>query len=188
MKINSVTVTNLRVPVKQNKQDSNDLSFKGIVGDGIVAVMDGIERGGIAASFTVQDMFGTNFPRTYNGLQRNRDITGEYNFQEAKEVALREFITGPSMFLIPLAILFGVRNLAGTAYSVPGKRIEAFSNILTGNDELKNILVNTPDEFKSKYYASVFRNILSSSTTRLNDAELDRNANYFAEQLISVLD
>ena len=57
-------------------------SFKGL-GNGVISVMDAVDRGGLFASFVIQDFLGMNLPRTWVGLQRNKDITGENNYQEA---------------------------------------------------------------------------------------------------------
>ena len=62
-----------RSGVSQNKSQNNP-SFKG---DMMINFWDAVARGGFAASFTIQDMTGTNFPRTWQALQRNKDITGE---------------------------------------------------------------------------------------------------------------
>ena len=103
-----------------NKSNSynNQTNFKGF-GDIAVATMDFVDRGGLFASFTIQDMLGTNFPRTYVGLNRNKDVTGKYNFKEASEVALREFMTGPSMFIIPMIMVYGSLKI-GSSLDVPG--------------------------------------------------------------------
>ena len=73
-----------------NSSLSASPSFKGI--DPTTAMIDfwaAIARGGLAASFTVQDMLGTNFPRTFAALDRNKDITGKNNYKAAVEVAIR---------------------------------------------------------------------------------------------------
>lgn len=113
----------------------NSPSFGGTLA---INFWDAIARGGFAASFTVQDMTGTNFPRTYQALQRNKEITGENNYKAAAEVAIREFLTGPSMCIIPMIVLGISKKASGTANEVPLDNIEAFS------DQMKTVLQNSP--------------------------------------------
>ena len=98
---------------------------------------DAVARGGFAASFTLQDMTGTNFPRTWQALQRNKEITGENNYKAAAEVAIREFVTGPSMTLIPMAVLAIAKKAGGSANEVPMENIAPFA------DQMKSILEKT---------------------------------------------
>ena len=83
--------------------------------------MDFIEAGGYAASFILQDGIGFITPRVGKGLLRGgkekRDENGnvitdkdgkpqrELNWKLAQKEFLREMITGPSAFLIPLGML-----------------------------------------------------------------------------------
>ncbi|UKI42640.1 MAG: hypothetical protein L6V95_07140 [Candidatus Melainabacteria bacterium] len=71
------------MPKKEYKKDTRT-SFKGVDGV-VVATMDAIERGGMAASFTIQDMFGTNIPRTLTALDRNREELGHPNYAHMPE-------------------------------------------------------------------------------------------------------
>ncbi len=123
-----------RSGVSQNKSQNNP-SFKG---DMMINFWDAVARGGFAASFTIQDMTGTNFPRTWQALQRNKDITGENNYKAAAEVAIREFLTGPSMCIIPMFVLALSKKYAGSANDVPLDNIESFA------DQMKIVLENTP--------------------------------------------
>ncbi len=112
---------------------NNTPSFKGM--DPTTCLIDmwaAIARGGLAAPFTVQDMLGTNFPRTFAALDRNKDITGKNNYKAAVEVAIREFTTGPSMFVIPALVLAGASGFSGEANRVPKYTIAVFSNIMKG--------------------------------------------------------
>lgn len=116
---------------------NNSPSFKG-GGDPTTFLIDmwaAIARGGLAASFTVQDMLGTNFPRTFAALDRNKDLTGKNNYKAAVEVAIREFTTGPSMFVIPALVLTGATrfsSFAGEANRVAVDNIATFSDIMKG--------------------------------------------------------
>ena len=137
MKTNQITSTkfNNNYNAQSNKSVKRQNFGMGL-GNGIVTLMDGIDRGGLATSFIIQDVGGTCIPRTWSGLHRNEDVTGKLNYQEATEVALREFITGPSMFAIPMAILYGCKKWIGKALDVPVKHIEGLSNILSKSSNI----------------------------------------------------
>ncbi len=157
--------------------NSSTPSFKGI--DPTSSMIDfwaAVARGGLAASFTVQDMLGTNFPRTFAALDRNKDITGKNNYKAAVEVAIREFTTGPSMFIIPALVLAGASRYSGEANKVPVDNIAVFSDIMKGSinslsdNKFKDInfktlskeeLQNAGIEIKKTFYKDVFESIFS---------------------------
>ncbi len=129
-----------KTPQNSSMQNNSSLasspSFKGM--DPTTCLIDfwaAIARGGLAASFTVQDMLGTNFPRTFAALGRNKDLTGKNNYKAAVEVAIREFTTGPSMFIIPALVLTGATRFskfAGEANRASVENIATFSDIMKG--------------------------------------------------------
>ena len=138
MKVNNVRNQIYNTPsynANQRKAGKNsNPSFGGALA---INFWDAVARGGFAASFTLQDMTGTNFPRTWQALQRNKEITGENNYKAAAEVTIREFVTGPSMTLIPMAVLAIAKKTGGSAMEVPMENIAPFS------DQMKAILEKT---------------------------------------------
>lgn len=162
---------------KSKNLSSSKVSFRGL--DPTTTMIDfwaAVARGGLAASFTVQDMLGTNFPRTFAALDRNKDITGKNNYKAAVEVAIREFTTGPSMFIIPALVLAGASRYSGEANKVPVDNIAIFSDIMKGSidnlsdNKFKNIdfktlskdeLQNAGEEIKKVFYKDVFESIFS---------------------------
>ncbi len=144
-----------------NKSKKHDkTSFKGLDGV-VVATMDAIERGGTAASFTIQDMLGTNIPRTLTALDRNREELGHPNYAHAGEVAIREFVTGPLLFLVPATILklFTIKHKSG---NVTVNTINGLSDVAA--ESLKNIK-NLSDEknLSATFYNDVFKNVLENA-------------------------
>ncbi|MCD8024940.1 MAG: hypothetical protein LUE64_05350 [Candidatus Gastranaerophilales bacterium] len=158
MKVNNIQSYDSFGNTNTNAKNSGNPSFKGALA---INFWDAVARGGFAASFTVQDMTGTNIPRTYQALQRNKDMTGKNNYKAAAEVAIREFLTGPSMCVIPMIVLGISKKTAGTAAEVPLENIEMFS------DQMKTVLKNNPrrglsvqpdyaKNIKSEFYERMF--------------------------------
>ena len=132
----------------------------------------------------MQDFLGMICPRIATGFNRNRDITGEYNYGEAAEVAIREILTGPPMFLIPMALLWGFKKVLGKACDVPVEHIKGFSEIFkntTAQDATKET------NLKSDFYKNVIRNALSeASNGELQGKKLEQKATEFAQNIIDI--
>lgn len=159
-----VSTSNLAKPknnetlVNYRKKDTQ--SFAGVQ-QSVVKFADLIAAGGLAVSFTVQDMLGTNFPRTIVALNRNKGELGHYNYEHAVEVGLREFITGPSLFTIPALALFVAGKAFGSSLKVPVDSIEAYGEILKNSVENTN-LKNSKD-LKNSFYSKLFENVLKNA-------------------------
>lgn len=169
---------------KQNNSKSKSVSFG--IGNPIVTVMEGVDRGGYIATFVVQDGCGFVAPRVGTGLYRNREETGEYNWKFASMEAIRELLSGPCMVVIPALMLWGARKHFGTANDVPIKFIDQFSDdfahFAKGQADLTN-----PAKLKKNYYHNVIENVLSSATdNRLKGKELNNQVQHFVEQIYKI--
>lgn len=106
MKISSVSsVKNHQNNNVNNKTNNNskNVNFNGGM-DALVNFWQFIDNSR-ALQFTVEDMFGTNFPRTYKGAMAGYKYTGKINIPALLQEALREFLTGPTMCVVPIVIL-----------------------------------------------------------------------------------
>lgn len=161
----------------------------------VVTLMDAIDKGGFAASFIAQDGIGMVAPRIYEGLNRNREKdengkkTGPLNWEFARREGIREVLSGPSAFLIPMGIMYFIRKFSGTANNVYVSHIDAlgreFSKYASEHPEqLENL-----KEFKKGYYTKVFENVLFESTDRtLQGDDLKRKASAYAGKVIDAED
>lgn len=172
---------------KLNDKNSQHPTFAGSFNP-VVTVMDAIDKGGFAASFIAQDGIGMVAPRIYEGLNRNRQTdengkkTGPLNWEFARREGIREILSGPSAFLIPLGILTIIKKASGTANNVHVDHINIlgknFSDFAVKNPtQLKN-----PAEFKRGYYAQVFENIFNNSTDK--NFKVKEKAQHFADKLV----
>lgn len=134
------------------KNPAANTSFTGVT-DGLIKFWEGVDRGGLAASFTVQDMLGTNIPRTWAARNVGKEYTGKNNWTAVLENGLREFLTGPSMFVVPGAVLYGSMRCAGKANGVPVQTIKDFGDIVSQN--LDKIDTSSVEKFKETFYRGV---------------------------------
>lgn len=175
---------------EQNQQKHQQTSFTGSFNP-VVTLMDAIDKGGFAASFIAQDGIGMVAPRIYEGLNRNREKDengkkiGPLNWEFARREGIREILSGPSAFLIPMGIMAIIKKTSGTANNVHVSHIEAlgqnFADYAAKHpDQLKN-----SSEFKKGYYAQILENALENSTDEtFNDEQLKDKAKSFAEKLV----
>lgn len=145
-------------------------------GNFAVATMDAIERGGLFASFAVQDILGSCVPRTITGFYRNKDITGKYNYAEASEVSIREFVSSITMFLIPMGILAVAKRGIGRSCDVPAKFIKALG------ETLQKTAKDKPADLKKAFYNNAFTKMFLDSGIKNSQNQ----AAQFADKLIEL--
>lgn len=197
VKLNNSTSNNSHeVKKQQNSQNlpqqqysnAKNVSF-GNASNMVVMFMDSIERGGFVASFLAQDCCGMVAPRIYEGLNRNKEETGHLNWDFAKREGLRECLSGPSVFVIPWAMLSIIKKYSGKANNVAVDFIKAF-----GNDFGKYAAsagANIADKNKThlEFYEHIYKNVLKTSTNgELPEEEVNKTAKKFAQQLLKIRD
>lgn len=171
---------------QRNKQQSFTGSF-----NPVVTLMDAIDKGGFAASFIAQDGIGMVAPRIYEGLNRNRPKdengkkTGPLNWEFARREGIREILSGPSAFLIPLGILSVVKKTSGPANNVHVNHIEALGADFASYASKNQTQMANAQDFRKGYYTQVFENVLSNSTdNNLSEEKLKKTAQNFAQKLV----
>lgn len=145
----------------------------------IVWLMDFIATGGYAASFILQDGTGFIAPRIYKGLMRGGkkklDENGnvildkkgepkrELNWAFARKEFLREVITGPSAFVIPMFMLKYITKKFGRANNVKLDYIDGFQKPFI--DFVKNnrdaVIEGNAD--KTKFFKGIFEQAIDYS-------------------------
>ena len=182
----SVKAINQSLPAVQNrqqKQNKRQQSFTGSFNP-VVTLMDFIDKGGFAASFIAQDGIGMVAPRIYEGLNRNREKDengkkiGPLNWEFARREGIREILSGPSAFLIPLGMLSIIKKVSGRANNVHIDHINALGDDFASYaKENRELFQSDAQNFKKGYFSRVFENVLSNSTdNNLNDSEIKLNA------------
>ena len=186
------------------------VSFTGAGGfNPIVSLMDFIEAGGYAASFIIQDGIGFIAPRVGKGLLRGgeekKDENGnvildengepkrDLNWAYARKEGIREIVTGPSAFLIPMAMLHFINKYAGSGNNVKLNYIDGFQKPFTAfvQNNLSEVMSGTTS--KQSFYQSVFEDVIERSVNgqvpaseKMSVEEIKRLASEFAEKQIKV--
>jgi hypothetical protein len=173
--------------VSQQPHNAKNIAFKG---NPLVSTMDFIEAGGYAAAFIIQDGLGFITPRVGKGLLRGgkkvKDENGNdvldkngnpkhhLNWVLARKEFIREIITGPSAFLIPLGMLSVISKHFGSGNRVKMNYLSSFEQPFT-NFALNNadkIKAGEAAEVKANFYENVFNHVIDESVnSKLPDAE-----------------
>ncbi|MBR1976836.1 hypothetical protein IKA15_00990 [bacterium] len=177
MKLQSIQTNNI------NQTYAKKPEFKGAV-DALVTFWDVIGKGGMAASFILQDVCGSVVPRTWVELNRGKEETGKLNYAAAAETAIRECTTSPTLFLAPALTMGLITAAVGKANNLPLSQINDFTAIM--QDTVKEIgeekVKADPKAFKKAFYdkvidsicegtfnGSISREQLSGQVENLND-------------------
>ena len=184
MKIHNQTINNELVKQHQSERHQYSPSFKAGGALNIIgSFMQGIENGGFLASFLVQDTIGMTIPRTGAAFLRDKEVTGHYNFHEAKEVFGREGLTGPIMMSVaPLMMLLAAK--CGRTTSVNTRLIKRFGNSLKELISKPNFdknLIKNKDAFKTEFYKTNIEQILEQTLGKENVKE--DSVKYILEQI-----
>lgn len=191
----SVKAINQNITAQNNsnlkKTRGQQPAFTGGSFNPVVTLMDAIDKGGFAASFIAQDGIGMVAPRIYEGLNRNRPKdengkkTGPLNWEFARREGIREILSGPSAFLIPLGILSVVKKTSGPANNVHVNHIDALGTSYASYVAQNKSQMTDTKAFKKGYYAQVFENMLTNSTDgNLQNSNIEQTAEKFAQKLV----
>lgn len=171
---------------KTSPMASDSVSFQGA--NPIVGTMDFIEAGGYAASFIIQDGLGFIAPRVGKGLLRGSKQTDEngqpildengkqkreLNWALARKEFLREIITGPSAFLIPLAMFAGIKKWFGSANNVKLNFISGFEQPFMEYAKANSEAIKSGENIsKKEFYKKVYTEAIERSVNaHLPEAE-----------------
>ncbi len=143
-------------------KQATDPSFKGINWSALGRYKEWIDNAGFFIVFIIQDVIGMTLPRTWTGLNRDKEITGKYHYQEAKEVLGREGLTGPAMMAIPGAVFVGTALAMGKSTKTNSRLIRTLGNSFK---ELAAGLTKEtkPTEAKVAFYEKNFKQLFKET-------------------------
>ncbi len=128
MKLQSLNYTRQQnVNTEHGNSKGNKPSFKG---NPIVGFATFIENNGFLGEFLSIDTFGMMAPRTAQGYLRNREELGHLNYKAGREELVRELLSGPAFFYVPLLVMTGVGLLRGKVAKVQAGVLDSFKPIM----------------------------------------------------------
>ena len=176
MKVNSVKYTG-------PSQNNNNLRSPGknpSFGNLAVGLATFIENNGFLGEFLTIDTCGMMAPRTIQGYTRNMKELGRPNYKAGREELVRELLSGPAYFYVPLSVLTLAGFLRGKSAQVETKVISTFKslmkNTLTGNavklkdaESVRTNFVKTvlSDAFKADYKNQI--NLVDDLEKKMNE-------------------
>lgn len=166
-------------PIQDSHKQSNSPSFRAGSGGAFSVVgtaMQWVQDKGFLASFLIQDFMGMTIPRTGTAFMRDREVTGEYNFQEGKEVLLREGLTGPIMMAMAPLFLAVASSIFGKSTTVNSQLIKRFGNSfkeMISKPEFKKELLNNKQALRKEYLEHNIESMLKNTLGEGNYKEAD---------------
>ena len=139
-----------------NNNSRHKQNFTG-VSDTLVKFWQAVDTGGRAAQFTVEDMLGTNLPRSYKGAMAGYKYTKQINILALLQEAVREFLTGPTMCLMPVAILKVAKKSMGESANTHIENINNLSYLM------KNTQFTSSDTFQKDFITRVVDDAIVST-------------------------
>ena len=198
-----------RIQTSQSRNNNVNLrktpSFQGL--NPIVSTMDFIEKGGYAASFIIQDGLGFIAPRVGKGLLRGSELKDEngnpildengkqkreLNWAYARKEGIREIITGPSAFIIPMGMLSFINRKFGRGNSVKLNYLDGFKIPFTEYAKNNFDAIKTGNATKEEFYKAVFKNAIEKSindmpeSLKLTPEEIEQTAQNFTNKQIQI--
>lgn len=162
--------------VKNVKYNTPNTSFTGAT-TSLINFWQFVDAGGRALQFTVEDMTGTNIPRSIKGLNAGKKYTGHYNFPAFFQEAIREFLTGPTMCIVPWVII----SLAKKSGETANTHVENIKNL---SHLMEKTTVEQGKNLEDMFYNTVVRDLLEQTIGKNGNLEkLDEPIEKIAGQL-----
>ena len=137
MKVQSLNYT--KPYRKDNINIENKKNNKPSFGNILVGYSNFLENGGFIAEFLSVDTFGMMTPRTLQGFYRNHDKLGHLNSRAGREEAVRELLSGPAYYYVPLAILTAAGLIFGRTARVNSEVLKNLHKVMKNvSGDIKN--------------------------------------------------
>lgn len=183
MKVNSITSADI-ADSRAKQENSKKQSFKsGALLNATANLMQGIEKQGYFLSFLIQDGIGMTAPRTWTGFQRDKEITGKWNFQEGKEVFLREGMTGPYIIGVAPAFLWLTTKFCKST-NTNTRLIKRFGDSLKSmikDSAFDKTVQRSKEAFKNAYIKYNIENIYKNSVP--NDLKAEETISLILKEM-----
>lgn len=186
MKIQHYLPENTASGQSDNNDRAKSVKFKGL-GMGIYnflgSTQQGIQNSGYIASFLIQDGLGMTLPRVGRAYLRDREVTGEFNHHEGREVLLREGLTGPFMMSVAPIMLFLAAKF-GKTNTINSQLIKRYGKTfkeLISNPKFDKALLKDKTKLDDLYRRDNIEKILTNTLGKEHYGKED--VSYILEQI-----
>ena len=171
MKVANISQHNISSYASRLPQQQNFNGAVRLIGDANKALMKKIETGGFFLEFVLLDLMGMVLPRVYQGFNRNKKELGHLNYKAGTEEFLRESITGPSMFLIPLATVAIAGKLLGKGVQINSNTMKKFISVFKKTGA--NMTQESVENLQKGFAGGLFDELFTKNTKRIKDASFE---------------
>lgn len=155
MKVQPV-ITRTQTEASNNDQRKKNPSF-GSLSAPLVSFATFIENNGFLGEFLTIDTFGMMGPRTIQGYTRNKEELGHLNYKAGREELVRELLSGPAYFFVPLGIITLAAALRGKCAKVNNAVMERFKPLMEKfSGDIKNTAA-VKENFVNKFSEEAFQ-------------------------------
>lgn len=120
-------LNNTNLNSKNNKQSKANPNF----GNWLVAYSNMLENSGFIGEFISVDATGMMGPRMIQGYLRNHKKLGHLNYKAGREETVREFLSGPAYYYVPVTVLAVSALLFGRSAKVNTEVLKNFKKVMT---------------------------------------------------------
>ncbi|MBR1618158.1 hypothetical protein IJ670_08415, partial [bacterium] len=170
MKVSSINNSGQYTSINNSQRQG----FSGVA-DGLVKFWQFVDNGGRAMQFTVEDMLGTNIPRSVKGATAGIEYTHEFNLFGFLQEFVREILTGPTMCIVPWVII-NLCKKGGKTANTHGENIKNLSYLMSQfTPQEKEGFVSKP-LLENAFFTKVSKDMLENSIGTNNVPKEDINA------------
>ena len=145
-RINHTSSINNNNTERSKFKKNNNPSF----GNLAVGLATFIEKNGFLGEFLAVDATGMMGPRALQGYTRNMEELGHLNYKAGHEETIRELLSGPAFFYVPLIVLSLASLLKGKAAKVDTKMLGEFKSVMKNTAvDMKNAVATKTNFVKT---------------------------------------
>lgn len=157
MKLNSVGYISQNQNSLSLKDSNNKQRPSFGMANPLVPIASFIENNGFMGEFLTIDSCGMMAPRTIQGYTRNQEELGHLNYKAGREELVRELLSGPAYFYVPLTVLTIAALVRGKTAKVSHNVLNMFKNVMKntsgGVKEATALKANFVNELKKEAFA-----------------------------------
>jgi len=182
LKTDNNSTNNKRLMINNCQSNKSNTSFGGGFGDSLTKANKWLNDGNYVKGFLILDTGGFILPRIFQAFLRNKEELGGYNYKAATEEAIREFLSGPGIFAVPLSCILLAKNQMGSATNVANNALDILSDKFESmpKEEIKTEFGTTKKNFYKRIINDAF------NTHLIEDTDSQKVVNEITDKIIEL--